>query len=64
MNCLNLTPRETAQRLRIDHKTLANWRVQGRGPKFVKIGSKVVYRVADVEAFESGNVREHTARAA
>lgn len=33
--------------------TLANWRSKGRGPSFVKIGSRVVYRVADVTAYET-----------
>jgi len=31
--------------------TLANWRVQGRGPAFVRIGGKICYRDEDIEAF-------------
>lgn len=34
-------------------KTLANWRSQGSGPKFLKIGRHVRYRSADVEAWLS-----------
>ena len=26
------------------YQTLAHWRMQGRGPKFLKIGSRVAYR--------------------
>ena len=33
-------------------KTLANWRSEGRGPVFVKIGGKVLYDLSDVEAWE------------
>lgn len=32
--------------------TLANWRNQGRGPKFVRLGAKIGYRLSDVEAYE------------
>jgi predicted DNA-binding transcriptional regulator AlpA len=32
-------------------KTLANWRSQGSGPKFLKIGRHVRYRPADVETW-------------
>lgn len=32
--------------------TLANWRSQRRGPPFVKVGSKVLYPVDQLEAWE------------
>lgn len=35
-------------------KTLANWRVQGRGPKFVKAGKAVLYPLSAVEKYEGG----------
>jgi len=31
--------------------TLRGWRAQGRGPKFVKVGRLVKYRLSDVEDF-------------
>jgi hypothetical protein len=31
--------------------TLANLRVQKRGPRFFKLGRRVIYRVEDVEAY-------------
>lgn len=37
----------------IGEGTLANWRAQGKGPKFVKLGAKVVYRLADVIEYEA-----------
>lgn len=44
--------------------TLANWRYQGRGPRFVKVGRHVRYRRSDVEAWLERNARESTAAAA
>lgn len=37
--------------------TLATWRSRGNGPKFVKIGGRVLYRLADVIAWEARNTR-------
>jgi excisionase family DNA binding protein len=41
--------------------TLANWRYQGRGPRFVKVGRHVRYRRSDVEAWLERNARQSTA---
>lgn len=38
--------------------TLENWRVAGRGPKYVKIGRRVMYREADIHAFEDKRLYE------
>ena len=31
--------------------TLAHWRSEGRGPAFIKLGSRVAYRGADLNAW-------------
>jgi len=36
--------------------TLANWRSKGRGPKFLKVGRKVLYRNLDIDKFEKSNL--------
>jgi len=54
------TSQEAALSLRLAEGTLANWRVQGRGPAFVRIGGKVCYRDEDIEAFISGGSRRST----
>lgn len=41
--------REAARMLGVVPNTLAKWRVQGRGPKAVKLGRVVVYEVAEIE---------------
>ncbi len=55
-----LTPAELAERWRIHWKTLSNWRVQGRGPAYVKLGTgkamRVLYRIEDVERYEAAGL--------
>ena len=43
---------ELAARWKIRHRTLERWRWAQEGPRYLKIGGRVVYRVSDVEAFE------------
>ena len=51
-----LTTQQLADRWGISSQTLENWRSQGKGPKYVKLGpgksSPIVYRLADVEKYE------------
>jgi hypothetical protein len=49
---VNLTPKETAERLRMEEKTLANWRNKRKGPPFRKFGSKVLYPLDLLEQWE------------
>jgi len=53
-----LTPREAAKVLRVSPGTLAIWRCLKRyGLPFSKVGSKVVYRRSDLDAFiQAGRV--------
>lgn len=41
-------------------RTLANWRVMGRGPKFVGSGSGLRYRLSDLTAWIDANTRTAT----
>lgn len=40
--------------------TLANWRVQGRGPAWVGSGSGLRYRISDLDAWIAENTRTAT----
>lgn len=51
-----LTESDVADLLRISVRTLQDYRCSGRGPKFVKIGRRIVYRQADVDAFIDARV--------
>jgi hypothetical protein len=54
-----LTVTQLAERwkLQVTIATLATWRSRGNGPPYVKIGGKVLYRLADVEGYEKKNTR-------
>lgn len=53
------TPCEVSEALGIPEKTLANWRCQGNGPKYLKLGGKHVrYDWADVNAWLDGQRQE------
>jgi hypothetical protein len=41
-----------ARRWNISPRTLERWRWLGTGPRYLKIGGRVVYRLDDIEAFE------------
>lgn len=51
-----LTPADLAGRWQVPARTLGQWRYEGRGPVYVKIGGAVRYRLTDIEAYESGHV--------
>lgn len=51
---------EAAARLGVKPNTLAKWRMQGRGPRFVKIGRLVRYDDADIDAFLEQSKRSST----
>lgn len=48
---------ELSLRWNISARTLERWRWIGQGPSFLKIGGRVVYRLADIEAYEAA--QEH-----
>ncbi len=46
------TPAEAADLLRVSPRTLADWRLDGRGPRWGKHGRNYVfYRLGDLRAF-------------
>jgi hypothetical protein len=55
-----LTQVELAARWRISPRTLERWRWAGDGPRFIKIGGLVRYRLEDIEGFEAEQLRQIT----
>lgn len=47
-----LTSKEIADRWRLSDRTLANWRSAGKGPPFIRVGSRVLYPVEGIHAYE------------
>lgn len=64
MTVIYLSPEELVARYkgRITEKTLANWRTKGGGPRFTKIGGKIMYKLSAVECWERGRTFESTAK--
>jgi hypothetical protein len=54
---------ELSRRWSISPRTLERWRWLGHGPRFLKIGGRVVYRLDDIETFETQQMRISTAEA-
>lgn len=54
-----LTPAQLVERWKgqVSPATLATWRSRDNGPPFVKIGGRVLYRLADIAAWEAKNTR-------
>lgn len=52
-----LTDSELAELLGASQQTVRNWRWRGEGPRFVKLGGRLVrYKPEDVQAFIDGKV--------
>lgn len=61
MTIRHLNQIELAARLNISPRTLERWRWTGEGPRFMKVGGRVVYRLEDVEGYEDSQLRNSTA---
>lgn len=52
MSSSYLTSKEVAGRWRLSDQTLANWRSAGKGPPFIRVGTRVLYPIEGIHAFE------------
>ena len=62
MTVHHLNQTELARRWRMSERTLERWRWLGQGPRFMKLGGRVAYRLEDIEAFEAEQLRQRTRR--
>lgn len=53
MTTHHLNQIELSRRWSLSPRTLERWRWLGQGPRYLKIGGRVVYRLEDVEAYEA-----------
>lgn len=60
MSIKHIDQKQLAERWNISAKTLERWRWAGEGPRFLKLGGRVVYRLTDIEAFEEAQLRNRT----
>lgn len=49
---------DAAAYLHITPRTLYGWRYRGVGPKFLKLGGKVLYRPTDLDAWISARIHD------
>jgi predicted site-specific integrase-resolvase len=56
----HLNQGELAERWNISEATLERWRSDGIGPVFLKLQGRVLYRIEDVEAFETESLCKST----
>lgn len=57
----SLTQSDLADRWHLSPRTLEQWRWRGIGPRYLKIGGRVVYRLDDIETFEAARLHQNTA---
>ena len=57
-----LAQRDLAVRWHMSPRTLERWRWSGKGPAFVNLGGRVVYRLEVIETFEAEGNRTITGR--
>lgn len=55
-----LSPETLSRRWEVSTHTLARWRTEGLGPRFMKIRGKVRYRLEDIESFEHNSIHSST----
>ena len=57
-----LTAREAGRYLHLNARTLANWRALGKGPRFIRSGSRALYRQSELERWLDAQTFAHTAQ--
>lgn len=55
-----MTQKQLAVRWYISPRTLEQWRWLGKGPRFVKIGARVLYDEVEVARYETAQVCANT----
>jgi len=55
-----LTTPEAAAYLRLSPRTLENWRVRGGGPRFRKLGDRVLYDQGELDRWQAARDRTST----
>ena len=64
MSIKHLSQRHLADRWGISEASLERWRSEGIGPVFLKLQGRVLYRLEDVETYESESLRKSTSERA
>lgn len=55
-----LKAEKAAEILGIKKQTLAVWRLKGSGPRYIKLGTRVLYSVDEIDAWLAAHTRTST----
>lgn len=58
MSDIYFTQKQLARRWGLSPRTLERWRFRGFGPRFLKLGKRIKYRLAEIETFEEQRLRD------
>lgn len=50
-----LPPKDAAERLGLQKRTLEHWRWKGKGPDYTRVGGRIMYDPADLDAWLEAN---------
>jgi hypothetical protein len=53
---------QLARRWDISPRTLERWRLTGEGPRYLKLGKRILYREDDIEAYEADRLHASTSK--
>lgn len=59
MDQIFLSPDELLERWRnrVEPRTLENWRTANTGPRYTKVGGKILYSIEEVEKYEKEQLK-------
>jgi hypothetical protein len=60
VNIKHLNQHQLAERWDLCEGTLERWRSEGIGPVFLKLQGRVLYRIEDIESYETECLRKST----
>jgi predicted DNA-binding transcriptional regulator AlpA len=63
MDVVHLNQKQLAVRWSISEASLERWRSEGIGPRYLKIGGRVLYRQVDIDAYEESCLQISTSQA-
>jgi hypothetical protein len=55
-----LTAIQFSQQISVANSTLARWRLEGKGPRFLRAGRRILYDPKDIFAWLEANKRQST----
>lgn len=56
-------PAEVSDRIGVTPETLSNWRYRGFGPRYIRVGGRIRYRISDIAEWLDACTRTSTSDA-